>query len=565
MQYSGGNIVAELNTETGLLEIYNQGDGDYSMSTLWQPYTAGDTYTKAPWIADGYREAIKKVIIYGKGTHTINGTSHTVNYAIRNIGPNAFNGCTNLQEVDIQTILHLTAYDDDSDSKIGSAAFQGCSALKTVTFAEGCKLEEIASSAFYECSALEAINIPASVKTIGTNAFPRCTSLKTVDFSKLTALTTIGNYAFAECAALTTVNLANCAALTTIGTGAFNKCYAVRYVSLPSTIVNGAVDGSSQAVGSSAFVGCTGTLDLSEATLDDVSKIPFINTYFARSSGNVLGNGSFDGSMFVYLPKSYTGEKKPSGESTDNEFNIAYWDSSKWVCPRFQFTYPSSSAGANKTDQIYLAYDVTAQGIYNTSTRSLEADQFYTTCLPYDPTKSVSTDNATYYQLTAVSGTTLTFSEVAAPQANQPYLMKVTTAASIGSLSTEVDLKATPADLSVTAGSYRMVGTLGQFSAAQTVGKYILQADNKWQKTDTENASVYIPALRAYIEATGGASPAPRLGMSFGDDNSGTTAIRQLRTIDTDGTTRYYDLSGRPVTPARPGLYIRDGKKVVIK
>jgi len=38
-----------------------------------------------------------------------------------------------------------------------------------------------------------------------------------------------------------------------------------------------------------------------------------------------------------------------------------------------------------------------------------------------------------------------------------------------------------------------------------------------------------------------------------------------LRTIDTDGTERYYDLQGRPMDAAKKGIGVRKGKKVVVK
>ena len=49
-------------------------------------------------------------------------------------------------------------------------------------------------------------------------------------------------------------------------------------------------------------------------------------------------------------------------------------------------------------------------------------------------------------------------------------------------------------------------------------------------------------------------------------DNGEATAIEQIRTIDADGTERYYDLGGREL-PGKPerGIYIHNGKKHVSK
>ena len=45
-----------------------------------------------------------------------------------------------------------------------------------------------------------------------------------------------------------------------------------------------------------------------------------------------------------------------------------------------------------------------------------------------------------------------------------------------------------------------------------------------------------------------------------------TTISPIIRTIEADGSSRYFDLQGRQLTaPAAKGIYIRDGKKVMNK
>jgi hypothetical protein len=46
----------------------------------------------------------------------------------------------------------------------------------------------------------------------------------------------------------------------------------------------------------------------------------------------------------------------------------------------------------------------------------------------------------------------------------------------------------------------------------------------------------------------------------------GTTAIDTIRTIDADGTERYYDLNGRRINSrTAKGVVIENGKKVISK
>ena len=51
------------------------------------------------------------------------------------------------------------------------------------------------------------------------------------------------------------------------------------------------------------------------------------------------------------------------------------------------------------------------------------------------------------------------------------------------------------------------------------------------------------------------------------DDETGVEPV--LRLVDADGTSKYYDLQGRPLAdgqrPSAPGIYITNGRKVVKK
>ena len=88
-------------------------------------------------------------------------------------------------------------------TSIGSSAFDGCSALKTVTFGDNSQLESIGGSAFRDCSSLTSIEIPSRVTSIASNAFEDCSSLTSIDIPR--SVTSIYNSAFDGCSALKTV------------------------------------------------------------------------------------------------------------------------------------------------------------------------------------------------------------------------------------------------------------------------------------------------------------------------------------------------------------------------
>lgn len=187
----------------------------------------------------------------------------------------------------------------------------------------------------------------------------------------------------------------------------------------------------------------------------------------------------------------------------------------------------------------------------------------YTLCLPYAPATGAGIK---YYTLTSSTASSLQFDEIdGTPAANTPYLVAVSAATSVGNtINSAVTLKK-QATNTVTAGDYKFVGTTIGLTNAEAVaaGAYILQDGNVWGQVTTNHTDVYIPPFRAYIVAAN-ANARSILSTDFGE--GGTTAISTMQLTDRDGTTRYFDLNGRPIAkPAAKGVYVTNGKKVLIK
>ncbi len=66
--------------------------------------------------------------------------------------------------------------------EIGREAFSGCTGLTSVTIPEG--VTKIGESAFEDCTGLTSVTIPKGVKEIGWNAFEGCTGLTSVTIPK---------------------------------------------------------------------------------------------------------------------------------------------------------------------------------------------------------------------------------------------------------------------------------------------------------------------------------------------------------------------------------------------
>lgn len=391
-------------------------------------------------------------------------------------------------------------------------AFNGCTALETVTFAEGYTKTSIGYYCFKGCTALKSITLPSSVTSIGQEAFSGCSSLESVTLPS--GITQIQNYTFYNCSSLKSITIPS--GVTVIGVNSLAYCTSLESITLPSSVTS---------IYMNAFQQSTNLryIDLSATSLTSLA--------VQRSTSSTSFNGVAE-STIIYMPagSSATGTNVVVGTTC-------------------------SALTLDATNGTAVPHDFTANAV--TYARSLAADNSYTVCLPYAPP---TRDGLTYYELNKVDGSTLDFTEVATPAANTPYLVVTTKAVADFSTSTSTELKATPDEIAVAKNGYKLVGTLTTLSEDETTGKYILQAGNKWQKTDAKITGVNIPAFRAYIVSTGGG--APQLSMTL--DGEGTTAIENIRTISQDGTEQWYDLSGRRIAaPAKKGIYIINGKKVV--
>ena len=126
----------------------------------------------------------------------------------------------------------------------------------------------------------------------------------------------------------------------------------------------------------------------------------------------------------------------------------------------------------------------------------------------------------------------------------------------------------TPAATQAVSGQsvYNLCGTMQWMEGVDASHPiFIMQKDNVWKKI--ESAGTYqtqcILPMRAYIQDNGTA--ASRLYTVFNNADGSTTGIANLQ-IDADTQAEVYDLQGRKVAaPQRGGLYIVNGKKMLMK
>ena len=210
-----------------------------------------------------------------------------------------------------------------------------------------------------------------------------------------------------------------------------------------------------------------------------------------------------------------------------------------------------------------------------TNTRMLTGDKYYTTCLPYAMKLNGQFEA---YTVEAASDRLVGFHQLDADATLQPYTPYLLLATTTGNLlcTENVTIGVTPAEetlkklggTSVSNNKAYFYGSV-RYMDTELNGKnaYILQANHQWMLVDPaaaynpdEGTGVCVLPMRAYITLNS-AMPARRfLSSTFVKGVS--EAVMQ-----TEDRGEVYSLQGMKMndTPLRKGLYIIDGKKVVIK
>ena len=157
------------------------------------------------------------------------------------------------------------------------------------------------------------------------------------------------------------------------------------------------------------------------------------------------------------------------------------------------------------------------------------------------------------YTVTGHSGSAITTDDVTTAAANTGLLLN----AEAGTYA--IPLAATGTDLSTT--NLLKPGTGAAVSAVDGKTRYVLAADGSTAVFKKINAiAATVPVGKAYLEFDGDV-PAPSLSFDFGE----TTGINAVNGEGFMVNGEYYNLAGQRVAQPTKGLYIVNGKKVVIK
>src|SRR5574344_1864508 len=453
-----------------------------------------------------------------------NTTSYSIPATVTEIGPYASNDCSKLNSI--------TAENENNITTIGKDAFYGCGwytntirpnnqnqifyfgkvaysyigtvpANYTATINDG--TVSITANLFYNAASkanLVSVKIPSSVTTINGSAFSQLSGLKTVDLSSATGLKTIGEYAFGQ-TALESITIPS--GVTAIGNQAFQSCTALTTADLSQAV-------QLATIGENAFASCN---NLAAVFLPNPQTAPtwggsvFSGTPGTRKFYVKDGTGKYD------LAK-YTGANNLSDYATADK----------------TFRYLPKTVTAAKIATLYLPYEVAIpEGIKayycaGISNGKMQLTQFADKVIPAGTPAILTSDAATVADMLGDG-------------------VNSTAPSSASTL-----LKGASADITNETGTYL---TLGESSeAAGTYGFYTYKGTT-------------IAANTCYILASSLNPSAKGFTLSFDGGTTAIDAITDQTAADVNGATKvYYDLQGRRVQNPTKGIYIVNGKKVVI-
>ena len=148
-------------------------------------------------------------------------TKATLRKNLLTIGDGAFKDCSLLSTISIPTTV----------TSIGDEAFENCTSIASVTIPTG--VTEIKKRTFSNCSSLANVTIKGEVTSIGESAFLNnaFTAIQLPETLKI-----IGSSAFKNCRKLEKITLPNNTA--NIGNAAFLNCSALHLVSVPDSVAS---------------------------------------------------------------------------------------------------------------------------------------------------------------------------------------------------------------------------------------------------------------------------------------------------------------------------------------
>ena len=525
-------------------------------------------------------------------------TSVVIDESVTSISGNAFSGCDNLTTITVDAnnqtfdardncVAIIRTADDElvagcknttipnSVASIGDHAFESCG-LTTIIIPES--VTSIGASAFQGNGNLTSINIPASVTSIGDQAFFQC-GLTTISIPD--GVQSIGGYAFCGCSNLESVAIGS--GVTSIGSSAFVNCDKLATITVAANnqtfdsrdncnaiirttdnvlvqgSINTVIPNSVTCIGDMAFWDHGGlTSIIIPASVQSIGATAFnqcdgLSTVTIGSGVTSISNSAFAGCDNLGSVTIYATNAPTLG------MNVFYSKVNTW---RKYYVF------SDRVDAYKSAWDLYASAIEDIPALEVHdaGGELGSWCTYYNGLADATVaDGTTVYtaKLNNEGGVTLTATGSRIIKRGEAVLLKsaanvvLSSAASSGDgVYTDNELQGvdveTPQDANTT---YYVLSK----PAGKDFGFYKLAREN------SNSEPIKLGANKAYL-AVANAHDAPEF-IGFGEN---TTAINEHEFNESHELSgAIYDLQGRKIAngqkPTAKGLYIVNGKKVVIK
>ena len=185
--------------------------------------------------------------------------------------------------------------------------------------------------------------------------------------------------------------------------------------------------------------------------------------------------------------------------------------------------------------------------------RTLSKDYWNTFVVPFD----IPSFDGEIREYSSLDGKTMQFTKTDEMRAGIPYLVKPMEDI-VNPVYSDVTLSSMHASSVNKGGDYYFKGTYGPYNLSTDKHHMFITTDGKLAyPQDYEHRQ--LKGMRAYIEMLNG-TPAPSMAIE-GD----ATGIAEIRSMMDDVRNDVYDLQGRKVQNPGKGLYIVNGKKIIIQ
>ena len=365
----------------------------------------------------------------------------------------------------------------------------------------------IDNNAFGMCVDLTSVEIPETVTIIGQSAFSNCHNLASITIPS--GVSIISSGAFLACYSLTSITIPD--GVTSIGNDAFGYCTNLTSMTIPDNVTS---------IGQYAFYNCTG---LTSVTIG--------------KSVQTMGDYAFDGcnalkevTSRIENPFAISSHCFPEKVRNSALLKVPKGTLAKYQSTRYWMTFSNIIEESTAYRSLKLSDDLQLFSYSeNLDFSGCQSQKVYTVCGFKPETSEVimmPVTNVPAGTGVLIKGGTETFYPIVCDQSSSFY-------------------------------SNLLVGSL---TATSLTDGYVLKGDC-FERVDVPTT---IAANSAYLTLPASAQGAKKLTMKFLDE---TTDIDLVKDDMPQGDSHWYSLQGTRLngTPSTPGIYIRNGRKVMVK